>query len=55
MSEKISSASDSEFREEIGKNIPGKAASIANWAGVIAGYKLGKHLAKRDKQRRRAR
>lgn len=54
MSEKISSASDSEFREEITKSIPGKAASNALWAVTIANYTLGKHLAKRNKQRRKA-
>lgn len=43
---KISSASDSDFREEIGKNIPGQTASNAMWAGVIASYVLGKKLGK---------
>ena len=54
MSEKISSASDSEFREEITKNIPGKAATNAGWALTIANYMTGKHLANRNKQRRKA-
>jgi hypothetical protein len=54
MSEKISSASDSDFRDEITKNIPGKAATNAGWALTIANYTLGKHLAKRAKQRRKA-
>jgi len=50
MSEKISSASDTDFREEIGKAIP-QAHTAAMLAGAVTGYLLGKKT-KRVKRRK---
>jgi hypothetical protein len=49
MSKKISSASDTEFREAIGKAIPKSTAVIAAGAGAVAGYLVGKKRGRRNK------
>lgn len=46
MSKKVSSASDKEFRKEIGKAIPGVNAFLAL---TVATYALGRTVAKRRK------
>jgi hypothetical protein len=48
MSKKISSASDTEFREAISKAIP-RPHTTAMVAGVVAGYVMGKKIGRRRK------
>jgi len=48
MSKKISSASDTEFRREIGKAIP-KVNTAAIVAGAVAGHLVGKKRGRRNK------
>lgn len=48
MSNKVSSASETEFRAEIGKAIP-KMNTAAIAAGAVAGYLVGKKRGKRNR------
>ena len=53
MSKKISSASDTEFRHEISKAIPGNAVTAVVGALTVANAALlGRNIAKRRKSRR---
>jgi hypothetical protein len=52
MPKKVSSASDTDFRREINKAIPGNAVTAALGALTVANVLLGRHVAKRRKSRR---
>jgi hypothetical protein len=52
MPKKVSSASDTDFRREINKAIPGNAVTAALGALTIANVLLGRHVAKRRQSRR---